>query len=68
MCPGVIDTGAWDGLGEERKNKLFAEMTERNPAGRIGTAAEIAEAAMLALTNGFMTGVTLYVDGGERLT
>jgi NAD(P)-dependent dehydrogenase (short-subunit alcohol dehydrogenase family) len=68
MCPGVIDTGAWDGLGDERKNKLFTEMTERNPAGRIGTASEIAEAAMLALTNGFMTGVTLYVDGGERLT
>jgi len=68
MCPGVIDTGAWDGLGEQRKNKLFAEMAERNPAGRIGTAVEIAEAAMLTLTNGFMTGVTLYVDGGERLT
>ena len=68
ICPGVIDTGAWDGLGEERKNKLFAELTERNPAGRIGTAVEIADAAMLTLTNGFMTGVTLYVDGGERLT
>ena len=28
---------------------------------------DIASAAMLALTNTFMTGLTLHVDGGERL-
>jgi NAD(P)-dependent dehydrogenase (short-subunit alcohol dehydrogenase family) len=67
ISPGVIDTGAWDALGDG-KDKLFAEMREHNPARRIGTASDIAEAAMLALTNPFMTGATLQVDGGERLT
>jgi NAD(P)-dependent dehydrogenase (short-subunit alcohol dehydrogenase family) len=67
ISPGVIDTGAWDALGDG-KAKLFAEMIEHNPARRIGTASDIAEAAMLALTNPFMTGATLQVDGGERLT
>jgi NAD(P)-dependent dehydrogenase (short-subunit alcohol dehydrogenase family) len=68
ISPGVIDTGAWDALGEDGKAKLFADKRERNPAGRIGTAEDVAEAAMLALTNTFMTGLTLHVDGGERLT
>jgi NAD(P)-dependent dehydrogenase (short-subunit alcohol dehydrogenase family) len=68
ISPGVIDTGAWDALGEDGKARLFAEKSERNPARRIGAPDDIADAAILALTNAFMTGVTLHVDGGERLT
>ncbi len=36
ISPGVIDTGAWDALGEERKADLFARIRERNPARRTG--------------------------------
>jgi NAD(P)-dependent dehydrogenase (short-subunit alcohol dehydrogenase family) len=68
ISPGVIDTGAWDALGEDGKAKLFADKRQRNPTRRIGTVEDVAEAAMLALTNTFMTGLTLHVDGGERLT
>jgi hypothetical protein len=68
ISPGVIDTGAWDALGEDGKAKLFAERSERNPAGRIGAPEDIGDAAILAMTNTFMTGLTLHVDGGERLT
>jgi NAD(P)-dependent dehydrogenase (short-subunit alcohol dehydrogenase family) len=68
ISPGVIDTGAWDALGEDGKAKLFADKSERNPARRIGAPEDVADAAMLALTNTFMTGLTLHVDGGERLT
>ena len=68
ISPGVIDTGAWDALGEERKAALFARIRARNPAGRTGLAEEVASVAMLALANGFMTGATLHVDGGERLS
>ncbi len=67
LSPGVIDTGAWDALGEDGKAQLFAEKTETNPARRIGTADDVAQAAIAALTNTFMTGVTLHIDGGERL-
>jgi NAD(P)-dependent dehydrogenase (short-subunit alcohol dehydrogenase family) len=68
ISPGVIDTGAWDALGAERKAQLFADVSARNPARRIGAAEDVAAAAVLALTNPFMTGVTVQVDGGERLT
>jgi NAD(P)-dependent dehydrogenase (short-subunit alcohol dehydrogenase family) len=47
---------------------MFAEQAQRNPAGRIGTAADIADAVLFALTSTFLTGVTLAVDGGEALT
>jgi NAD(P)-dependent dehydrogenase (short-subunit alcohol dehydrogenase family) len=68
LSPGVVDTGAWDALGDHRKAELFAHVGERNPARRLGAAEDIAAAAVLLLTNPFMTGVTLHVDGGERLT
>jgi NAD(P)-dependent dehydrogenase (short-subunit alcohol dehydrogenase family) len=68
ISPGVTDTGAWDGLGELAKGGYFAEMRARNPARRIGTAADIAQAALLAMTNPFLTGQTLHIDGGESLS
>jgi hypothetical protein len=37
------------------------------PAGRVGTADDLAEAIWLLLTNGFVTGAVLPVDGGHRL-
>lgn len=68
LCPGVIDTGAWDGLGEQGKAGYFAEMTARNPARRIGTADDIANGVLFAMTATFLTGQTLHIDGGEPLT
>ncbi|OLS97722.1 hypothetical protein BJF90_42365 [Pseudonocardia sp. CNS-004] len=68
ISPGVIDTGAWDALGEQGKADLFAAQGERNPARRIGNGGDIADAVLFALTNSFVTGVTLAVDGGEALT
>jgi NAD(P)-dependent dehydrogenase (short-subunit alcohol dehydrogenase family) len=68
ISPGVIDTGAWDAFGEQGKAEYFAEISGRNPAGRIGTPEDIADGVLFALTNTFLTGVTLHIDGGEPLT
>jgi NAD(P)-dependent dehydrogenase (short-subunit alcohol dehydrogenase family) len=67
IAPGTIDTGAYDALGDERKAALFQARSAANPARRIGTADDIAAAALAALTNGFLTGVSIPVDGGEHL-
>lgn len=64
ISPGIIDSGAWDGPG---KDAFFRTVAERNPARRVGTPADISAAALLALTNPFLTGTTLHVDGGGRL-
>jgi NAD(P)-dependent dehydrogenase (short-subunit alcohol dehydrogenase family) len=67
ISPGTIDTGAYDALGEERKAALFAAKSASNPARRIGTARDIADVAVMALTSGFLTGASIPVDGGEHL-
>ena len=68
ISPGVIDTGAWDALGEQGKADYFAGLRARNPVRRIGTANDIANAVLFALTSTFLTGQTLHIDGGEPLT
>ena len=67
VSPGVIDTGAWDSLGENGKRDYFTHISATNPARRIGTVDDVAGAVLFALTNSFMTGMTLKVDGGEPL-
>jgi NAD(P)-dependent dehydrogenase (short-subunit alcohol dehydrogenase family) len=68
ISPGVIDTGAWDTMGEEGKRAYFKRVSAENPAGRIGSPEDVAEAVLFAMTSTFMTGVTLKIDGGEPLT
>ncbi|MEV6904115.1 SDR family oxidoreductase [Amycolatopsis sp. NPDC051372] len=68
ISPGVIDTGIWDAMGEEGKAAYFEHFRTHNPARRIGTVDDIALAVLFAMTNPFLTGVTLRVDGGEPLT
>jgi NAD(P)-dependent dehydrogenase (short-subunit alcohol dehydrogenase family) len=67
ISPGTIDTGAYDALGDEKKSALFVQRAENNPARRIGTAGDIADAVVFALTNTFLTGISLGIDGGEPL-
>jgi NAD(P)-dependent dehydrogenase (short-subunit alcohol dehydrogenase family) len=64
----VIDTGAWDALGEQGKADYFTDIRGRNPARRIGTPQDIAEGVLFAMTSTFLTGQTLHIDGGEPLT
>jgi NAD(P)-dependent dehydrogenase (short-subunit alcohol dehydrogenase family) len=68
ISPGVIDTGAWDAFGEQGKADYFAKMSAANPARRIGTPDDIAQAVLFAMTSTFLTGQTLHIDGGEPLT
>ena len=68
ISPGVIDTGAWDAFGEDGKRNYFERISSSNPARRIGSSEDVAGAVLFAMTNSFLTGVTLKIDGGEPLT
>lgn len=68
ISPGVIDTGAWDAFGEEGKAEYFADIRARNPARRIGTTDDVANAVLFAMTSTFLTGETVHIDGGEPLS
>lgn len=63
----VVDTGAWDALGEHGKAEYFAGINARNPVRRIGTTGDIASAVLIAMISTFLTGQPLDIDGGRPL-
>ena len=65
IAPGFIDTPLIDELIGERKQSLIEMQAARLPVKRIGTPADIAEAVLFLMKNGFVTGITLTVDGGH---
>jgi NAD(P)-dependent dehydrogenase (short-subunit alcohol dehydrogenase family) len=68
VAPGVIDTAAWDPLGEQGKAEYFASFGAQLPVLRTGDTDDIVSAVLFAMTNRFLTGQTLHIDGGEPLT
>ena len=65
--PGLIDTPFLDTLGE-RRNSFIAEYSKRLPVGRAGRPEEVADAVLFLMKNGFVTGISLTIDGGGVLT
>ena len=47
ISPGVIDTGAWDALGDDGKRAYFQHIADGNPVGRIGTPEDVASARIV---------------------
>jgi NAD(P)-dependent dehydrogenase (short-subunit alcohol dehydrogenase family) len=67
ICPGAIDTPLLDRVYGDKRDEAMAAVARRVPAGRLGRAEEIADAALFLMRNGYVTGITLPVDGGVQL-
>lgn len=67
VSPGTIDTPMVAARGAER-DALYARMTSNNLIPRAGTADEVAQGLMFVITNDFVTGSTVDVDGGWLLS
>ena len=67
VAPGVIDTPWWSFLPEEQRKAQFAEVGAAVPAGRVGTASEVADAVAYVIGATFVTGTILPVDGGATV-
>ncbi|MCB2128738.1 MAG: 3-oxoacyl-[acyl-carrier-protein] reductase [Rhodobacteraceae bacterium] len=65
VAPGFIATPMTDKLNDDQK----ARISERIPAGRMGTPEEIAAAVLYLASNeaGYVTGATLHVNGGMNM-
>lgn len=66
VSPGMIDTPAFDGMPAGQRQAMFDHAAAAVSSKRIGRAAEIADAVMFLIGNGFTTGALLDVDGGAR--
>ena len=62
VAPGFITTAMTDKLSDDQKSGILTQV----PAGRMGTAGEIAAAALYLASEeaAYMTGATLHVNGG----
>ncbi|HKV56608.1 MAG TPA: SDR family oxidoreductase [Candidatus Binataceae bacterium] len=66
--PGLIDTPLIaEFFGESRKT-IMDQYAARLPVKRVGRAEEVADAVLFLMKNGFVTGITLTIDGGGILT
>jgi len=63
VSPGLIDTPMVPLKGKERKD-FYKNATAANPIPRAGTSEEVGAGIVFALSNDFMTGSTIDVDGG----
>jgi NAD(P)-dependent dehydrogenase (short-subunit alcohol dehydrogenase family) len=67
ITPGQIDTPLWRSrLSDAEARAHFDRVASAHPVGRVGTADHVAQAILFLMTNGFMTGAVLDIDGGWR--
>lgn len=68
ISPGMTcDTGAYLSMPEAAREGMYSAIAGKLPVGHVGTPEDIAEATLMLMTNRFITGVTLDVDGGGVL-
>lgn len=65
VAPGLIETGMFSHLQD--KPEALDAMGRNVPLGRVGQPEEVAAAILLTMTNPYMTGSTIDVDGGVLL-
>ncbi|TWC18412.1 MULTISPECIES: SDR family oxidoreductase [unclassified Pseudomonas] len=67
LSPGPIDTPIFSKALGEGRDAYVASLEQALPLRRIGTAEEAGAATVFLMTNTFMNGAVLNVDGGARL-
>jgi len=66
--PGFIDSGFWDFMEPEEREKLFEQNRAKIAVGRLGKSEDIAHMATSIMTNSFLNGQVIEVNGGINPT
>ncbi|MBR0755033.1 SDR family oxidoreductase [Bradyrhizobium jicamae] len=64
ISPGIIDTPIRAAMPAEARKEMLAKAAASLPVGRVGEGEDVARQIIAFMTNGFMTGATVYLDGG----
>jgi NAD(P)-dependent dehydrogenase (short-subunit alcohol dehydrogenase family) len=67
IVPGLIDTPLLNLVLGERREAFMAQAAAQLPVRRVGRPEDIADAVLFLMKSGFVTGITLTVDGGRLL-
>lgn len=67
VSPGTIDGNLWRSRPDSVREPAFKFYAGAAALGRVGTEDEVAQAVVFLMTNTYITGATLYTDGGYAL-
>ncbi|WP_343653624.1 SDR family oxidoreductase [Herbaspirillum sp.] len=67
VSPGMVESGMWGEMSEAERQAMAERAGAKLPVGRVGQGADLAQAYLLLMQNGFMTGSVVDVDGGGLL-
>lgn len=65
--PGIVRSPLWSGMNAEDQQAMFDQQAATIPAGRVGEVEDVAQAFLYSMTQSFMTGTSIPVDGGALL-
>lgn len=69
ISPGMTrDTGAYLGMPDQAREEMFSGVAQSLPVKRVGLPSDIASVAVELMSNGFITGAVIDVDGGGLLS
>ena len=66
VTPGLIDTPLLNAAYGAERDTLVKNRAAALPGKRIGTAEEVAQLMLMLMTNAYVNGAVLHVDGGGR--
>jgi len=65
--PGIIRSPLWSGMSAEDQQTMYDQQAHLLPVGRVGEVNDVARAFLYSMTQTFMTGTSIPVDGGTLL-
>ena len=68
VSPGTVNSSMWDRLPEHQRRKVLEDAAARSLLGRVAETGDIARAFEFAIECSYMTGETVFVDGGARFS
>src|SRR5471030_1064941 len=67
LTPGLVETGMWGEMSEADRKAMAARAGAGIPVGRVGQGGDLAQAYLMLMQNGYMSGSVVDVDGGGLL-
>ncbi|SED94800.1 NAD(P)-dependent dehydrogenase, short-chain alcohol dehydrogenase family [Rhizobiales bacterium GAS191] len=65
--PGMVRSDAYAGMADDKREQMYDATGESLPVRRVGYTYEIADAVLMMMTNTYLTGQILDVDGGHSV-